>query len=322
MEEGKYGTWFVSSLEEAKKTNSGALIIGNFMFDPITKGGTSNPNTLQSEYSVLALVKFCGFIFGSFINAGPTKVYAIDSERTDGNHAEDNFMAAWEEFTATKVYGEILDLQAFNKKAPYITIKISKSPCATCAAKLIKFISANKINIRMKILQLYGGLPGSLTNRLSILALISHGFAIKSWDVLNPEKGHRQFTKAGGSHEMLYASMHLQHVSIDDECDEERMLTNEEKAFIQLRKYVISANSTLKQQIIEAAECFSNPPDIDSLTHSEAAKAKKLKEPLELIRRDTSLNERILMERELYYMLKFISFNENLIENAFGKRMY
>lgn len=322
MEIGKYGTFFVSSLSEARESNRGALIYGNFMFDPITKGGTSNPNTLQSEYSVLALAKFCGFIFGGFINAGPTKAYKINSESSSGNHAEDNFMAAWEEFTATKVYGEILDLQKFNKKAPFITIKISKSPCIECTKKLIKFINSNKINIRMKILQLYGGAPGQLTNRLSVLALISHGFAVKSWDVINPQKGARTFTKAGLPHEMFFASMHLQNVSKDDEDDEKRMLTNEEEAFIELRKYVLDSNSKLKQQIIEAANYFNNPPIISNLKHSEVEKAKKLKEPLEMIRKDTRLNERLLMEKELYYMLKYISFDDNLSDNAFGEKMY
>ncbi|MNE68775.1 hypothetical protein D3C80_1644540 [compost metagenome] len=121
---------------------------------------------------------------------------------------------------------------------------------------------------------------------------------------------------------MFFASMHLQNVSKDDEDDEKRMLTNEEEAFIELRKYVLDSNSKLKQQIIEAANYFNNPPIISNLKHSEVEKAKKLKEPLEMIRKDTRLNERLLMEKELYYMLKYISFDDNLSDNAFGEKMY
>lgn len=321
MEKGKYGTHFVSSLDEAVKNNKGALIYANFTFDPITKGGTSNPNTLQSEYSVLALVKFCGFIFGSFINAGPEKIYKINSETHNGDHAEDNFMAAWEEFVSTSVYKEILDLQNYNKEAAYITIKISKSPCIACTSKLIKFIKSHSINIRMKILQLYGGQPGALTNRLSVLALISHGFAIKSWDVLNPNKGHRSYTKRGHPHEMFFASLHLKNVSLDDEADEARVLTNEEQAFIEFRSYVVDSNIKLKQQIEEALSYFENPPAIETLIPSKAQTAKKLLEFMETIRKDTRLSERLLMSKELYHMLKSISFSENLKENAFGKKI-
>ncbi|WP_158683278.1 hypothetical protein, partial [Pseudomonas gingeri] len=262
--------------------------------------GTSNPNNLRSEFGVVALVKFCGFILGNFSNAGTEKVYNVNGVSQHGNHAEDQFMSAWEEFTETSVYKEILALQTLNQKKPYITIKLSRSPCSTCTPKLIEFIKSNKIKIRMKLLQLYGGEEGLLTNRLSVLALISYGYAIKVWDAQAPRKGFRARTKANLPHEMMFATIHLKNSSRDEEMDADRLLSPEEEEFLNFRHYVEESSRKIDEHLLEAYSYFSNPPDILKLDSSKREKARKLQEYMKIIKKEPDLYNRVLLLEQYY----------------------
>ncbi|WP_162878160.1 APOBEC family cytidine deaminase [Trinickia diaoshuihuensis] len=337
MDKGKYGTFFASTLEEAKMRNNGALIWGPFFVDQVTKGGLSNANNLNSEYGVVAIVKFCGFILGNFHNGSMVeRRYLIGEQVVTGNHAEDCFMSAWDEFVETRIYKEIIALQ--NKMSiesgcdqpPYITIKLSRSPCTECTQKLIKFIKKQGISIRLKMLQLYSGDDGKLINRLNIIGLMRHGYAVKEWAVASERKGYRELTKRKLPHEMTYATLMYEAARLDkitDElgADETREPTPDEELFLEFRSSVQNANSNVLKEIEAALEFYCNPPSIANIHKSKRKKYKELIKHLAVLELDDDLGiksllrEKLLMRDELYLMVKTKPFDFLLKHGPLGE---
>ncbi|WP_321935416.1 hypothetical protein [Paraburkholderia sp. J8-2] len=266
MKLGKHLTPFADDMVDAAKNNNGVLIMGNYLLSSVTDGGTLNPLTMDTENSVVCVVKYRGIPFGLFQNGQLEKSYKIGDETVTGTHAEDCFMSAWEEFQELTVLRDSADLAAAGRgQQLFITLKINKSPCIECTAKLIKFKKANPhVSIRLKILQLYygsGGTKGvgSLTNRLSILALMSSGFYIKEWVIFKKANPRREQTKLGYIHELrnmtaIFLDNTASKKIFSDEDDQEIVLNETELKYLTFRRKLAGDTITLSEQKWQALE--------------------------------------------------------------------
>jgi hypothetical protein len=201
---GKYGTPITGSLEKLR--GGRPIIKGSYMMDAIDTGGTNNPFTLDSEYATVALAKFCGFIFGRFVNS-TMKSYHIGSTAYSGDHSEDAFMSAFEEAWDSPAVQEIRLLRKAANLPVYVSLKITKSPCDICTWKLINFMKAYDIRLRLKILRVYEGGEGKLVNSSALVALQSAGAALKFWNLFG--KGYRKTNKNNQPHELQHMTRYL-----------------------------------------------------------------------------------------------------------------
>jgi Novel AID APOBEC clade 1 len=201
---GKYGTPITGSL--AKLRGGHPIIKGSYMMDAIDAGGKNNPFTLESEYATVAIVKFCGFIFRRFVNSTMRR-YNVGSTAYTGDHSEDAFMSAFEEAWDSPAVKEIRLLRQSAQLPIYVSLKLTKSPCDVCTWKLINFMKAYDVRLRLKFLRIYEGGEGPIINSSALLALQSAGAALKFWDLL--EKGYRKTNKQNQPHELQHMTRYL-----------------------------------------------------------------------------------------------------------------
>ena len=125
-------------------------------------GGTTNPYAAaipveddEKGYNVVALAKIDGLIFGMFqMSSGPVPYpYSLGGS----NHAEDGFISAFEAFRKTALYEAMLAVHDSMHNKFSVTLKQTKTPCETCADKLIAFATNYDLRLRIKAMVQYKG---------------------------------------------------------------------------------------------------------------------------------------------------------------------
>jgi len=153
--------WSFNSLEDALKGLP--LVQGVFsQFQAPHVGGNTNPYAAsiqveedEKSYNVVTFTKINGLTFGMFIMS--TSPFPYRHKWGDGNHAEDGFLSAYEEFTKTKQFVTLWYLSFLSHKKLSITLKQNKTPCSQCAPKLIKFTKETGAGLRIKAMMQYTG---------------------------------------------------------------------------------------------------------------------------------------------------------------------
>jgi hypothetical protein len=234
--------WTFNSLQDVLQ--KGVTIVAGspagFM-NPFTGGG-ANPYAAvvaieddEKSFNVVSLVKINGFVFGMFQMSTSPIPYAHSLRNgTFGNHAEDGFISAYEEFLNTPFfaamwYATTQSQIGFNwqSRKMSITLKQNKTPCHECAAKLIAFKEKYGVVLRIKAMIQYKG--KNKEEREATQGLVQNGIPIIPYNI--PEKLAKKnynITRTGQFHELKNVRF-----------DEKELTENHDESYKALVKKVI-----------------------------------------------------------------------------------
>lgn len=178
---------------------------------PFTGGG-ANPYAAvvaidddEKSFNVVSLAKINGLVFGMFqMSTSPIRYSHSLFNGTAGNHAEDGFMSAYEEFINTPFFAAMWYATKFMNTKTSITLKQNKTPCHECAQKLIQFKKTFGVELRIKAMIQYKG--KNKQERAATQELVQNGIPIIPFNV--PERTAKKkydLTRIGQFHELKYA---------------------------------------------------------------------------------------------------------------------
>lgn len=209
--------WIFHTVDDVIERGSPIVANVQSKFQTPLIGGNANPYAAaisveddEKSYNVVSLVKLDGMIFGMFqMSTGP-----LPYEHSFGssNHAEDGFISAFEMFTKTTFYDALITVHEKLKKPISITLKQNKTPCETCAPKLVEFAKNYDLNIRIKAMIQYKG--NNKSAQAATQLLVQSGIPVIPFNV--PDRVSRKnydTNRWGQPHELKYVKFDEQEIA-------------------------------------------------------------------------------------------------------------